>query len=604
MESGSVLSEPSSAAFSANRALFAAPERTTSMTILSSGGTTTTAVPQAKPRMAHLETLEAKMASIEVSLSGSTPRRRKGTSLGGSSSVRSSPRPESAPATKEVRSALQDREAIIQSLRMQLGLGKLPRPCGTPLTEAERPAAEQRHHRLKIDAENKKIAIRNLKAALDKLDITDNIDVRIRQAELEYALGREELQLLSLVEEIQALQSRLEKSKPEANSIYNILQNGTNLSLHAVQVTVGRWAATSRTDCPGMWVEWALDGEGLYRGDRIIEVNGKILSGRTKEELQKLIGTSSRCQLVVIRQRSMPFAQQQLLQSQEDNMRLQHRISYLEEQVKELQETKESSSSPNSHVTSISISSPVPKIAEKPEIFQRGNFITTIVDGKPTKNPPVTPQIVKPAHVTKTTIIKDSGMVNGHHINGDDHRVSKNFSTSTVSLTSNVSSKRDHEEARRERYLQKSSGRIASCHAHHQQQQQISRSGDHLHEYSRSSNTDRKIESLSRKLNGHQNQPRTHDLRSVKSLDFDSDCGGQSRDVDYTSEPLGLKPLRPLPPKKPLRLSLQRAQSLQTVEGVLTDVKRASKRPHHRGMTPFNGDQPIHTSSLGRNKYI
>lgn len=112
------------------------------------------------------------MASIEVSLSGSTPRRRKGTSLGGSSSVRSSPRPESAPA-KEVRSALQDREAIIQSLRMQLGLGKLPRPCGTPLEENERPAAEQRLHRLKIDAENKKIAIRNLKSALDKLDITE-----------------------------------------------------------------------------------------------------------------------------------------------------------------------------------------------------------------------------------------------------------------------------------------------------------------------------------------------------------------------------------------------------------------------------------------------
>ncbi|XP_055704332.1 uncharacterized protein LOC129802483 isoform X2 [Phlebotomus papatasi] len=489
---------------------------------------------------------------------------------------------------------------------MQLGLGKLPRPCGTPLEENERPAAEQRLHRLKIDAENKKIAIRNLKSALDKLDITDNIDVRIRQAELEYALGREELQLLSLVEEIQALQSRLEKSKPEANSIYSILQNGTNLSLHAVHVTVGRWAATSRNDCPGMWIEWALEGEGLYRGDRIIEVNGKILSGRTREELQRLIGNTSRCQLVVIRQRAMPFAQQQLLQSQEDNMRLQHRISYLEDQVKELQENKESRSSPtnNAHVTSISISSPNPKVPDKPEIFQRGNFITTIVDGKPTKSPPSVAQLSKATHVTKTTIVKDSA-TNGH-VNGDEN-VRKNLSTSTVSLTSNVSSKRDIDEARRERYAQRSS-RIATCHGHHQH---ISRSGDHLHEYtSKSASTDRKLESLTRKVNGHQNHlnhQRTHDLRSVKSLDFDSDCGGQQRDVDYTSEPLGSKPLRPLPPKKPLRLSLQRAQSLQTVEGALTelDKKRASKRPH-RGMTPFNGDQSnaLHTASLGRNKYI
>lgn len=140
------------------------------------------------------------MANIEVSLSSSnTPRRRKGTSLGGgggggngnnsSISARASPRPPSSAATAidmmnptttiankephQQRSALQDREAVIQSLRLQLGLGKLPRPMGTPLDESERPAAEQRLARLKIDADNKRVAIRNLKSALDKLDITE-----------------------------------------------------------------------------------------------------------------------------------------------------------------------------------------------------------------------------------------------------------------------------------------------------------------------------------------------------------------------------------------------------------------------------------------------
>lgn len=111
------------------------------------------------------------MASIEVSLSSATPRRRKGTSLnGGSISTRSSPRIES---TKEIRTALQDREAVIQSLRVQLGLGKLPRPTGPPFDESERPAAEQRLSRLRGDVDNKRVAIRNLKAALDKLDITE-----------------------------------------------------------------------------------------------------------------------------------------------------------------------------------------------------------------------------------------------------------------------------------------------------------------------------------------------------------------------------------------------------------------------------------------------
>lgn len=124
------------------------------------------------------------MANIEVSLSSTNvPRRRKGTSLGGGSTIsaRTSPRPSIGdvannnmnPSQKEHRSALQDREAVIQNLRMQLGLGKLPRPTGTPLEESERPAAEQRLTRLRKDAENKRVAIRNLKAALDKLDVTE-----------------------------------------------------------------------------------------------------------------------------------------------------------------------------------------------------------------------------------------------------------------------------------------------------------------------------------------------------------------------------------------------------------------------------------------------
>lgn len=157
--------------------------------------------------MAQLATLEAKMASIEVSLSTSnTPRRRKGTSLGGASSIsaRVSPRPPSSAAAisvadiklqqhqqllqqnqhhqqqqhvvagKELRTALQDREAVIQNLRLQLGLGKMPRPLGNaPLDDAERPAAEQQLARLKHDADIKRVQIRNLKLALDKLDITE-----------------------------------------------------------------------------------------------------------------------------------------------------------------------------------------------------------------------------------------------------------------------------------------------------------------------------------------------------------------------------------------------------------------------------------------------
>ena len=56
-----------------------------------------------------------------------------------------------------------------------------------------------------------------------------------------------------------------------------------------------------------------------------------------------------------------------------------------------------------------------------------------------------------------------------------------------------------------------------------------------------------------------------HDERSIKSCDFDSDAGTTTNYDDYASEPVPAPKIRPTPPKKPLRLSLQRAQSLQAV---------------------------------------
>lgn len=67
----------------------------------------------------------------------------------------------------------------------------------------------------------------------------------------------------------------------------------------------------------------------------------------------------------------------------------------------------------------------------------------------------------------------------------------------------------------------------------------------------------------------------------------------KSSEMDYTSEPapLRLRSGRPTPPKKPLRLSLQRTQSLQTIEAnaaaTIVDLerKRAVKRTHADGNT-------------------
>lgn len=235
----------------------------------------------------------------------------------------------------------------------------------------------------------------------------------------------------------------------------------------------------------------------LYRGDRILEVNGSILTCKTREDLHKLIGVSGRVQLVVVRKRVAPVQQQQqqLVQSQEDNQRLQHRISYLEDQVKELlavREPKSHTTSPamsahsgggvtnGAHVTSISISSgqpvttsassplsPSPPLnghntaAEKPQIYQRGNYVTTIIGGMPTSVDENSGQS-KAQNITKTTIIKDG-------LNGSMGRIassnpaqpplidtgrigqSRALSASKISINSDSTHiKRDrHREARR-----------------------------------------------------------------------------------------------------------------------------------------------------------
>lgn len=296
--------------------------------------------------------------------------------------------------------------------------------------------------------------------------------------------------MLSLVEEARALQARMDKIKPEINTLFTTIQSGTSLCLQAVQATVGRWAACTKPNSLGMWVEWALDGEGLFRGDRILEVNGTIITCKTRDELHSILGVSGKCQLVVIRKRSAPGQHQLLVQSQEDNQRLQHRISYLEDQVNELLATKESSPILNgranggTHVTSISISSPQPPVIpqnianDKPQIFQRGNFVTTIIGGKAAENPPSAS--VQKSHVTKT-IIKDGhhqnnsnsrlSSSNGHY--GSENQINRSMSASKISINSDTTHlKQQRERNQRDKDHRRLEEHLREREARHKQQQQ------------------------------------------------------------------------------------------------------------------------------------
>lgn len=126
------------------------------------------------------------MASIEVSLS-STPRRKKNGSISGislSSSIQSIPKELAVKELEKLRNALRDKENIIQSLKGQLTIPglRLNAIRNTSnnnnnnikeLTEVEKKQAEARLHRLKTDIDNKRLTIKNLKMALERLDITE-----------------------------------------------------------------------------------------------------------------------------------------------------------------------------------------------------------------------------------------------------------------------------------------------------------------------------------------------------------------------------------------------------------------------------------------------
>lgn len=126
------------------------------------------------------------MASIEVSLS-STPRKKKNGSLGNvslASSVRSAPKETALKELESLRNALRDKENLIQSLRGQLNVrgARTPPPPKTGSAgegAREEPQAEQRRRaeerlaKLKAETDNKRLAIKNLKLALERLDITE-----------------------------------------------------------------------------------------------------------------------------------------------------------------------------------------------------------------------------------------------------------------------------------------------------------------------------------------------------------------------------------------------------------------------------------------------
>lgn len=557
-------------------------QRSVSLTALHTGNGTQQQF--LEPRMAQLETLEAKMASIEVSLS-TTPRRKKGGSISGGLTSPAGPHRNSRDHYKELdalRIALRDKENIIQTLKGQLCntlTNRLAlRNGGPPLTEGDRKATEERLQRLRRDADNKRLAIKNLKLALERLDITDNIDVRIQQAELEYRLGREELELLTLREESRALQAALElaetQEKQKNDTIFSCISGPAQATIHAVEVSADpkspRFGAGPREDTPGLYVDWAVEDSGLCKGDRILEVNGKLVVGAGRSDLARLLAVAPDAAQIVVLRKGESLTALRTLRS--DNLRLTHRIGYLEEQVRDLLAPSRSEVPAD----------PPPTRQEQVQVFQKGPQVTALVANLPGLN-------IRNSMELRQSLPTVRNRHSDHSKRSTDVKISSELDSSLVSVSNG------HHKSRSKQKHQGSSvtGSTASLDCKDTQPQQRRRPP--------------RVESAMEHLsNNRKNSSR------VQPLDFDSEPtyyrlqDSQSRasensdvSVAYSSQE---SKSRPAPPKKPLRLSLHRAASLQSVESAppatLHDVvKKPIKRNHKSDPSPL--EKSIRAESNG-----
>ncbi|XP_038215436.1 uncharacterized protein LOC119834951 isoform X2 [Zerene cesonia] len=385
-------------------------QRSASMQTLETGG------------VVNLENLEAKMASIEVSLGGS--RRR---SAGARDAARE---------LEALKGAIADKDTLIQNLKKQLSASlsaaRLAAQAASPspgrgsreespaaLSADERRALEERATAVRAELDTRRANIQELRRRLEKTHVTDNIDTRIEQAELQYQVGREELELLTLGEQARALALLIEQADAARHQRFTlhstVRECGGTGTIVCTEAREGSWGASPRGS--GVTLEWT-NHPALKPGDRLIEVNGTNTMHCNLEELRRASSASSPARLVVIRglAQPQPFTQNEAVtlrtelealksaaeeaeKAKEglraDNTRLTHRISYLEEQVAELltRHTQLRPSSSNEscitvnktkkNVTNINITSEPQPSRQGPksevQVFQKGPDITAIV---------------------------------------------------------------------------------------------------------------------------------------------------------------------------------------------------------------------------------
>ncbi|KZS21204.1 Uncharacterized protein APZ42_011910 [Daphnia magna] len=699
-----------------------------------------------QPRLSQLQTLEAKMASIAVSLSGGG-RRSAGTLPHHQPSLRSSPsidtvrsvgkassssgghplgvhhhqqqqQRSTSGSSKQIRNEIellrkiiQDKDVLIQSLQQQREqqgatmttvLQQQQQQTVTSgtnwATSNERQQIERRLALIHRDIELKRAAIKNLRLSLQQTNVSDNIDSHIKQAETEYQLEREETNMLNLQDEKRTLLLRFggaihqwgrngvgggnSSNNLASNSLFRILHEHAPLVIiinkveyDAQNPSLKLQYSNSCEDRNGLLplvdactIQWARDDLNLKAGDKVLEINGQLIPGQEKTDLGKLL-IQGQNEIVVARQSREEAYLMQIQDlssklervSQErdglkgENLRLKHRISYLEEvrHDEELAEEEDGQQLMHKEKASHRGSSKTSSQLQQSQVQQQHDSLssgesqslyrsevrvqTAPVRQKPPRTsklksnsnsvgrhpsvpdadygdkrssssldsrrggPPITTTAESSGDFQNGGVSVEAGSMNriktssivdrhfGHVIRVTHHHHPHQQSTPQSQTPSSSSSSHDY-ASRRQRVPADSISDLQSVASYDSFID--SHPARHLH-IGQSMETVSNVSLMTRPFNQRSpSSPTRSEVQSVASMDlerrrhgYNSDEQTISSSMNYGGLLTGGKKPKPVPPRKPSFLYLNRASSLQSVNGVVktNSMDRSSNKIDAKG---------------------
>lgn len=326
-----------------------------------------------RPRISKLECLEAKMANIEVSLSNGADmatnlQRHKGVCGGLQENPVLSKRvdsianinvcvPPQGPSTSDgsinvkflhhiatLQTKLDEKNSIIASLQEQLnrnnakGNGAPNSPSQLLINRNRRPqrrvaspesgsccgdtqGREGKMHRLQSQIDEKLAIIENLKIQLERMEVHD-LDSRICQAELECMLEKEELNALTLQQELMVLKASSEQPnrtccankqqqhQPGEISLYSVILSSQCSTLMALDVAYDPQSpcfyATVHQSGRGLFILWAQDSTRMKKGDRLLEINGQVVWNFRKDDFLEFLHQEATSPLQIALLRNSP----------------------------------------------------------------------------------------------------------------------------------------------------------------------------------------------------------------------------------------------------------------------------------------------------------